>query len=154
MNFSDLENKLLTPGEASFKIEHVWDKNKEGTPLVSKAGNPMLRLKLLVTDSTGELATVWDYVLLNSPKKITALLNAINKIEWIEMFNENNFNVKNLVGQSGRCTVKTDDHQFYGNKTVVGWYLEQKPFKKDPTLAQQTDSYKGFQPSEEQSTLL
>lgn len=137
----NFENKLLTPGEAQFEIEHVWDK-KEGKPLTSKAGNPMIRLKLLVTDSQGETGTVWDYVLLNTPNKITALLNAIGKSEWVERLNEQNLNVLELAGEKGHCTLKNDHHETYGTRTVIGWYLQKKLSKKDTTLAQQTDQYK------------
>jgi hypothetical protein len=138
----DSENRLLTPGKAQFEIEGVWDKDKVGKPLISKAGNPMIRLKLFVTDLQGERGVVWDYVLLNTPNKITALLDAIGKPEWIERFNQQNFNVLELAGTRGCCTLKNDNHETYGNRTIIGWYLQKKPFTKDTTLAVQTDQYK------------
>ena len=135
-------NKLLKPGAAKFEIAQVWNKDKEGKLMISKSGNPMIRLKLLATDEQGEQGTVWDYVLLNSLNKITALLQSIGKVEWLERITQNNFSFEALVGQIGQCTLKTDSHEVYGTKTVIAWYLGKNPLAKDTTLVQQTDAYR------------
>ena len=139
---SGFENKILSPGQAQFEIIQAWDKHKEGKRLVSKTGNPMLRLKLLVTDENGDEAVVWDYVLLNNLKKMISLLMSIGKIEWQERIVQNTLNVESLVGQKGRCTIKTDTHEIYGTKTVIEWYLKLKISMKGVTQMQQTDAFK------------
>ena len=136
------ENKLLSPGQAQFEIIQAWDKDNEGKRLVSKAGNPMFRLKLLVTDENGDKAEVWDYILLNNLKKLISLLMSIGKIEWQERVVQNTLNAESLVGQKGRCTIKTDIHEIYGTKTVIEWYLRLRVSMKDAILVQQTDTFK------------
>ena len=118
------DNKLLTPGDATYIIEKAWDKDKAGNPLMSKAGNLMYKLKLNVTDTLNDTTEVWDYVVLSSDKKILSLLSSIADPTLIKAYQNNQFSAQSLEGKKGKCSIKTDNHEIYGTKTVIGWYLE------------------------------
>lgn len=52
----------LTPGHATFMIEEATAETPEGEPLLSKAGDPMLKMVLQCEDKYGNKGRVWEYI--------------------------------------------------------------------------------------------
>jgi hypothetical protein len=112
---------LPTAGPAKFSVRMVYDKDREGQPLVSKStGQPMLKLELFVTDSRGTKAVVYEHLTRAMGWKVKAIGDCLS---LPSIYNASGaFNPNLLVGKEGQCLLKIENSG-YGDKCVVEKYL-------------------------------
>ena len=72
------------------------------TEMVSKAGNPMAKIVLELTDSSNNKVTVNDYILSSFVWKIKKLLESIG---MQNMFETDNLNSDDLIMSRGKCVM-------------------------------------------------
>ena len=115
-------NIILEEGWGYCQIQRVEDRKRDGTLYVSKKGAPMVNLHLLVTDSLGKSARVFDLVTPEMNWKIFNLEEVFN-VKGFYDFQKGVFNKDILIGKSGCCSLTTQRHDTYGEKTAVKMYV-------------------------------
>lgn len=118
---------LLKPGMASFAVIDGYDKDREGNMLMSSTGNPMLKLVLMATDSTGDSGKILQYFTMAMGWRIGSFLECIGKRE---LNNPNAlFKLDDVLGCEGKCVLKTDTeyNPDEPRSTVEEWL---KPFDR------------------------
>ena len=111
---------VLEPGWGYFQIQRVEDKKQDGSPLLSKNGNPMIKLSLMVVDTEGTSTRLYDWVTADTDWKISNLEDVF-KIS--NLYQEGRFNKGLLAGKSGLCSMKTQNHPTYGESTSISMYV-------------------------------
>ena len=89
------ETKQIKAGICDFEIIDC-------TEMVSKAGNPMAKIVLELTDSSNNKVTVNDYILSSFVWKIKKLLESIG---MQNMFETDNLNSDDLIMSRGKCVM-------------------------------------------------
>jgi hypothetical protein len=89
---------------------------------VSKAGNAMLKIKLLIWDMNGHARVIYDYLLIDMQYKI---FNFCAAIKNSEAYDAGEVVAENLVGKSGKARIVTqkDKSGQYGDRNVVKEYV-------------------------------
>lgn len=138
---------ILNPGLARFLITGVYDKYSDGTEIRSKKrkGVKMLKLCLLVTDSEGRKANIYDYLPETAPWKIAQLADSIRCPNLYNetgklMFNE-------LLNKEGDCSIKTFYPNEYSNekkKTIIEKYI---PYGSLSNVSMDEENKKLFNPT-------
>jgi hypothetical protein len=123
-----LESKqiLLEPGHAHFIIKAYYDKNKDGSPSMTKGkrGEPGVRkvnLLLSVTDSNGQEGMIYDVITVNTAWKIHQLSEALGILDIYNI--DGILDLDKLVNKKGECLIKTSESIGYPAKTVIEKYL-------------------------------
>jgi hypothetical protein len=116
------EKVILEPGWGYFQIQRVDNTRKDGTPYISKKGSPMINLHLSITDSTGKTARVFDWITPEMNWKIFNLEEVL-EIKGLYDFQKGGFNKDLLLGKAGACSLETQHHETYGEKTQVKMYV-------------------------------
>lgn len=108
---------LLNAGEGRFKVLSAAED-------ISKQGNPMLVLKIQLTDAQNQQTTITEYLTTKLLFKARTLLRAggmdiphgVNSIEW---------GVLDFEGKTGRCEIGIDARAGdFANKNFIKTYLE------------------------------
>lgn len=115
----------LAEGEATFKITQVVPKQSKTT------NNPMLVVTMSVTDANGMTLNVDDYLVATpgdeaGMKRLkTKIYNISRAIGKPELYAEGASKLKpiDLLGNHGKCLVKTQSGGEYPDKTVIAKYL-------------------------------
>ena len=119
--------KILAEGEASFKVQQVYEYDERGNLLCSrKSGEQMIKVELMVTDARGASGLVYDYILSSQPWKLKNLCWAVNKPDIYTDAKDGQLNPQKLVAEKGRCIIKTDrptDPRFE-DKSTIAKYLD------------------------------
>lgn len=117
------EDVIFTPGEGHYSILSFYETNKDGSELMTREGDKMLRLVLLFTDCKGKKGTLIDN-LVGNPKnawKIKQIMDSIGKPNLYSQ--QASFHPEELLGMQGRAIVKTQSNPAYKDKSVIGRYL-------------------------------
>lgn len=98
---STKEYRLLKQGFGYFEIFEVLAKDKDGSPLKTKKGLPMIKLKLQVTDTEGSSEIVYDYLMSVFQEKLSQFKRCLDIQGDI-------YNMQDKMRyKSGYCTIKT-----------------------------------------------
>lgn len=92
----------LEAGECDFVVLEAKDADEHGNPLVSKKGNPMIKLKLLVRDGNNIQENVNDWIVSSFPSKIMDFCKAIGRED---LWEHGVLKVQDLVHCDGRCNI-------------------------------------------------
>lgn len=114
------DSRNLKEGPASFKILEVEDSDKNGYPLVSKAGNEMIKLKISLIDQHNNRGNVYEYIVSNLAWKVHQLLASIN---MQHLYTPQGFNPRMLVGAQGMCEVKIQARPGFDPEPKVAKFL-------------------------------
>lgn len=89
---------------------------------VSKAGNPMIKIKLLIWDHNGNQRIVWDYLLTDNQFKILSLCIAI---KMADQYEKGEINAEQLTNKTGKVKIGTqkDTTGQYGDRNVAREYM-------------------------------
>lgn len=117
--------KVITEGEGFFKIVQVEEKT-------SKAGNPMLVLTHKLQNEKGESTLFMQYVLQNeyTAENLYRICEAANAIDLYTSGN-GKIDPGKLLGLKGRCKIKNESDEKYGDKSKIGRFIAYKPMKED-----------------------
>ena len=118
---------VLTPGEASFKITGV-------TPKTSKtSGHKMLHVTFDVTDCSGKRANIDDYLVATKgdsdgmKRLATKIMNISKSIGKPDLYAPGyKLKPNDLLGERGKCEVKTQTSGEYPDKSVISKYIATK----------------------------
>lgn len=136
---------ILKPGTAEFVIKGFKDKDQNQAPLTNKKGEKMVRLDLIVTDSTKQKSMVYDYITSSTQWKLKSLSDSIG---WPELYAKDSndkicFDPSKIIGMNGVCMVKTSSSPGYDDQTVIDKYLRAENSKmnrhKFPSEGNDTD---------------
>lgn len=110
---------LWQPGTYDFEIS-------EATEEVSKAGNEMIKLKLLIYNEDGNRRVVFDYLMEKVPYKLRHCAVACglqNKYE------SGVLTADDLIGHAGRCkiSIRKDKTGQYPDQNQIADYLVEEP---------------------------
>ncbi|MFI4954527.1 MAG: hypothetical protein ACHP9Y_01290 [Gammaproteobacteria bacterium] len=117
------QSMLLTPGEAQYQVRRFHLADKYGDSLFTKAGDKILRLELMVTDSQNEKSIIFDNIISN-PKftwKLKQLLDSVGKPELYTKDGE--LDPNQLLNMQGRCKIKTNANPGYTPRSEIDRYL-------------------------------
>lgn len=94
----------------------------EGFDKVSQAGNPMIELKLKVSDANGASRFVTDYLLEKLPIK---LRHAAEACSLLQQYEAGELTGKEFVGKTGKLTltIEKDKNHKFPDKNVVADYV-------------------------------
>jgi hypothetical protein len=94
----------------------------EGCDKVSQAGNPMLELKLKVSDAKGASRFVTDYLLEKVPIK---LRHAAEACSLLQQYEAGELSGKDFVGKTGKLTltIEKDKNKKFPDKNAVADYV-------------------------------
>jgi hypothetical protein len=92
----------------------------EGEDKVSEAGNPMIVLKIKVTNTYGVSRYVTDYLLEKWPVK---LRHAAEACGLLEQYEAGELAGKDLVGKTGKVTLTIEKDKKFPDKNVVADYV-------------------------------
>ncbi len=127
---------VLTPGDATFQVKNVHNKDKNGENMRSSKGDDMIKVELLVKDSHGKSGMVYEYITSKMGWKLRALCKSIGKEN---LYNKSgNMDVTQLKYGTGSCSVKTHSSAGYDDKTVIDKFYEGVA-KNDPSLPNTED---------------
>lgn len=119
---SRLPSIILAEGEATFEIVKVFDKEKSGYPMQTKAGDSCFKLMLAVTDSNRRKGAVWHTISAKMPWAIKALADAIGMPNLYSSRGE--IDLKTLEGHDGQCEIATQEASGqYKAVSVIKKYL-------------------------------
>jgi hypothetical protein len=107
--------KLLAEGEGTFKI-------KEAEATVSKAGNNMLVITHLLTDSRGASSLYKQYILDNEyqAENMYRICEAIGRLD---LYSSAGTDTRHLIGKSGRCKIKSELSEQFGDKSKIAKFI-------------------------------
>jgi len=110
-----MASQLFPKGAYRFEVLEATDKE-------SRAGNPMIELKLKVTDSRGVARFVTDYLLEQWPIK---LRHAAEACGLIDQYDAGELTGQNFVGKTGRVMlgIQKDKAKKFPDKNVVLDYV-------------------------------
>lgn len=115
------ERVILTPGKATFYIKAYQDRDKFGNQLLTKAGDPKLRVDLIATDIEGAQTTIYEHITAKTGWKLGQILKAIGKKSLYTK--DGSLDPRHLLSGTGECTVKTQNDPGYPMTTVVDKYI-------------------------------
>lgn len=109
------ESRVLHAGVYQFEILEAWEKT-------SAAGNPMIELKVQVTNGNGISRTLADYLL---PKGIRAekLLHCCVACGLRERYDSGSVSHDDFVGKRGRLRLGIEKKKGYPERNVIEDYL-------------------------------
>lgn len=112
------EQQALADGFAYCEVRNIYNKTKEGAPLTSKKGDPMITVQWSVVDKEGNHGTVKDYLVSSAFWKID---NLENVLAITGLFNKitNTFNTTLLLRKACGASIKQDENPQYGSKIVM-----------------------------------
>lgn len=116
--------KVIAEGDGFFKIV-------EAKETVSKADNPMLVLTHKLQDTRGQSTLWYQYILQNefAADNIYRICEAANRLD---LYGANGkINSYDLLGLKGRCKIKTEKSEQYGDKSKVGKFVPYKPMQEE-----------------------
>lgn len=133
---------MLKPGLYSFVITGVLDKNKDGTPLVSKkTGHPYKKLKLDVFHDDG---VEYVYPVIFDKAKVAELVHSLGDEALVEKLKVNGVSLESLIGRQGNCvighkTLEDSDKVYVNVRSYVYKSLEKKTEPVGKTLTKDKD---------------
>lgn len=109
--------KIIDEGEGRFKITDVKDK-------ISKSGNEMLVLTMVLRDERGNTTLYDEYITANASYKINAISKAIGKPQIYSEKGE--LDSEELLGGRGTCVIATEkaSNPSYKDRSIVARYVE------------------------------
>ncbi len=119
--------KILEPGEATFLVNQIYDTAANGSRMCSsRTGEEMIKVEFEVTDSKNNTGLVNEYIVASQAWKIKQICWAINKPEIYMEGKESGINTQRMVGQSGKCILKTDKGtpQYPNDKTAISKFID------------------------------
>lgn len=122
----ELNRPLYEPGEYWFTVKKVEETQ-------SKAGNPMLKIEIVVDFERGHLA-MWDYLLCTkeSSWKISQFCKSIGKAG---LYKTGNIEPIDILNQQGRCEIHHQSNKEDGKKYLrVKTYIIDDSVKTEPEL--------------------
>lgn len=108
------ERKILSAGFCYIEI-------REATQETSKAGVPMVKMSLMVTDKNGEIGFVYDYIVKTFVPKIINVKNSLMLNE--PLWTGKEFNVKPLINKSCGGVLEIKHSEQYGTSNGIKTYL-------------------------------
>lgn len=123
-------NNLLAEGDGKFKVIRIYRNKKDGSPMVSSKGDPMVMIMFSVTDTMQTSGTVYEYFTPNTNWKSETLFKACNVLD---SFNENFrlINWERLVDLTGFCKIATNgNNPAFPAKSVIAKFIYSKEPKK------------------------
>ena len=118
---------LIEPGVADFTLKQVFDTNKDGGPLVSTKGDPMIKVVIEATDKNGSKTSIFEYYTPNTTFKAYTLCKALGRKE---LYTESGIDFDLLKGLSGKCRIKTESSPGYNDRSAVSSYIEHPKYDK------------------------
>lgn len=116
------DERLWAEGEYDFQI--TWGMDK-----VSKSGNDMIELEIMVYNADGHFITVRDYLM---EKMMYKLAHAAKACGLGNEYNSGSLEGEMFSGKSGRLKLgKQEGKDGYGPKNVVKDYIVDGPSKKE-----------------------
>jgi len=118
----------LAEGEAHFEIESATTTDeKTGQPLLSKKGNPMMKLVLKCSDKFGNSGRVFDYIVDTVIWKLDQLGSAIG----LDIYTPAGIlNPAILVGKKGKVMLKQEEYNGRSSAKVDAYVDCGKELKK------------------------
>jgi len=107
------ERGILKAGNADFEVLKAAEK-------ISNAGNPMIELNIKVWDEDGKSGQIFDYLVSTAQWKIRNFAEAIGNLE---LYESGDFPAEALLGKSGRCVLKLEKSEQYGDQIKIKDYL-------------------------------
>jgi len=124
---------LLKEGEGTFKILTA-DDNKP-----SKAGNPMVTIRLEIWDIDGKSTFVTDYLVSSLQFKIKHLYDAIGQPN---LYKSGDIDPAFLVGKSGKCILKVEHQPGYDPQTKIKDYKKKEVSDSaEPEVSDSSDPF-------------
>jgi hypothetical protein len=122
MHTSYTQRPLLEPGWGYFQISRVDTLTKDGKPLVSKKGNPMLKVNLQVTDSRGATEFVTDWIVSDLDWKIANVQEALQITNLYDK-QTGRFDIALLQNKCGACSLDIQSSDQYGDSVRIKMYV-------------------------------
>ena len=113
---------LLDEGPGTFNIREVEQYDKFNRPLITKKGDPKVRVKVEITDKAGISGIVYEHLTAKTGWRLGGMLKAIGKGS-IYKAEGGSVDPRHLVGGSGACTIYNEDSEQYGIQNKVYKYL-------------------------------
>lgn len=110
--------KKLKLGKAWFRIKDASD-TKNGYPLLSKKGDPMMRLDIDVTDSDGVTAVLFSYITASMQWKLHELCKSIGHPEMYK----DGITTHKLMECTGYCELTSNEDPKYGYQVQIQKFL-------------------------------
>jgi len=99
----DAETPFFAEGEAFFEVLSAEEKK-------SKSGNDMIELKLKISDSTGKIGTMNEY-LPNTKKALFKIRDFARATGQYDKFKSGTFDATDCIFKNGKCLIKHEDEK-------------------------------------------
>ena len=129
-------NSLLAEGDATFVVKKVYTTKKDGAPLVSSKGDPMVSIMLSVKDCNGEEGTLYDYFTPAMTWKVYSLCEAIGHPELYQP----EFDFDDVINCIGKLKISIDSRPGYARRNNVKSYIKAKPKPTEQPMAEIVDN--------------
>ena len=118
--------KIVQPGDYTFEVLTV-------SPEVSKAGNNMLKIVVLVLDGTDKVP-VRDWIVESNQKRFGAFMAAIGQDNW-QWEDCRDMQKDRFKGQRGKCRVKIQEAEGeWPEQNRITSYFAPRPVRKEVSL--------------------
>jgi hypothetical protein len=107
------ESRPLHAGVFQFEILEAWEKT-------SQAGNPMIELKVQVSNGNGISRTMPDYLL---AKRLEKMLHCCMACGIREKFDSGSVSADDFVGKRGRLRVGLEKKRGFPDRNVIEDYI-------------------------------
>lgn len=140
--------ELLKTGKCEFYVTGFMAKDKDGNDLTMKNGGKYKKLKLMVTDSTGNSATLYDPIFGPAPEKVEQLVNSLGIPLFERAFQTGKLELKELVGSGGHCIIGVKEREGYDPQNTVECYLRNQSYGviHTPALVRSPQQADPFEP--------
>lgn len=118
--------KVISEGEGYFKVLEAREE------ISKSSGNPMLVLTHELRNDKGEKTLWMQYISQNeyAAENIFRLFDAAGKAQVYQDC-KGRINTNDLLGLKGKCKIKTESHEKYGDKSKVSRFIPYKPMQED-----------------------
>jgi hypothetical protein len=107
------ESRVLHAGVYQFEILDAWEKT-------SNAGNPMIELRVLVSNGNGTSRTLADYLL---PKRAEKLLHCCVACGLRDRYDSGSLTESDFRGKHGRLRIGIEKKKGFAERNVIEDYL-------------------------------
>jgi hypothetical protein len=119
MSSQTYETTLLKEGPAEFEIDMVSDRDSQGNYHTSKSGNRLIKVKLHVIDSDGDVDSVWLNIIYQHLYRLRDLCESVGMQNVYKEYKQGHQVLEELIGKEGRCELVIKRDEQYGDKMDV-----------------------------------
>ncbi len=115
--------KIINEGEGLFKILSI-------SPHTSRNGNNVHKVTFKLKDNVGQ-TTLYMHYLQNNDYLAENIYRICEAIDRVHLYSIHGTDLDQLVGGSGRCIIKTERDEQYGDKSKIYRFIPYKSMQEE-----------------------